>query len=112
MLGLFVGVLDVFVIYLALQGFGIEYVDIWRAVLVVVFSWLVGFLLLPFLILSVLASAGSLAGPWLGVLFGALTVFIAVKYVMMVDWDVAAKVGGVFLVWKVVMQLLMASCSH
>ena len=100
---------DIVVIYLACHGFGIEYTDIWRTLTVVAFSWLVGLVLAPLLILAAVANPPAPLIPWLGVLFGSLCMFIAVKYVMMVDWHVAAKIGAVFLVGKVLAQFLIAS---
>jgi hypothetical protein len=106
-------VFDIMVVYLACHSFGIEYVDIWRALFVVVFSWLIGILLLPFLIISLIGGAGgSLLGPWLGVLFSSLCIFIAVKYVMMIDWSVAAKISAVYLVYKILLKLLFAAMGR
>ncbi len=102
---------DIVVVFLACHICGVEYVDVWRAIAVVAFSWLVSLLLLPLLILAQAAGPLALLAPWLGVLFSALAIFIAVKYVMMIDWDVAARIGAVFLVWKVLAQFLLMSLS-
>ena len=102
-MGFVILIIDAVVVYIACHAFEVEYVDIWRAVMVVLFSWLVGILLLPLLIAGLLG--GGILSPWIPPFFAALCVFISVKFVMMLDWSVAAKIGAFYLVAKLLLTL-------
>ena len=90
-MGLFMMIGHVFVIYLGAHFAELEYVDIWRCLVVALISYIVMFVLM--LLLSPL-----LLIPFVSSLFGAIVLLLgtafASKMVLSCDWQPAWIIGG------------------
>jgi hypothetical protein len=102
-------IFHVFAVYVGTQVAQLEYVDIWRAIVVALLSYvvmfLVGLVLLPLI-------AVPLLGELFGVIILTLGTAFASKMVLSCDWKPAWIIGGTAGVLDALATFVLSGCSH